>query len=65
MFSNGRVEPAPIILPNIAWTADVFLAFGIVLSMFPVGGPNPSNENTNYTVVINFAVWEVRWGIIL
>lgn len=26
----------------IAWTAIVFLAFGIMLAMFPVGGPNPT-----------------------
>lgn len=26
----------------IAWTAIVFLVFGIVLSMFPAGGPNPT-----------------------
>ena len=25
--------------------------------MFPVGGPNPSPEDMNYTVVINGAVW--------
>jgi len=41
----------------IAWTAVVFLTFGIILSMFPVGGPNPTPEEMNYTVVINGAVW--------
>ncbi|KAL9593329.1 MAG: hypothetical protein Q9219_007600 [cf. Caloplaca sp. 3 TL-2023] len=41
----------------IAWTAIVFLVFGIVLSMFPVGGPDPTRESMNYTVVINAAVW--------
>ena len=41
----------------IAWTAIVFLAFGIVLSMVPVGGPNPTPQTMNYTVVINSAVW--------
>ena len=25
--------------------------------MFPVGGPNPTAETMNYTVVINMAVW--------
>ena len=25
--------------------------------MFPVGGPNPTPQNMNYTVVINMAVW--------
>ncbi|MCJ1232492.1 GABA-specific high-affinity permease [Varicellaria rhodocarpa] len=41
----------------IAWTAIAFLVFGIFLSMFPVGGPNPTPESMNYTVVINCAVW--------
>ncbi|KAI4176659.1 MAG: hypothetical protein LQ343_000950 [Gyalolechia ehrenbergii] len=41
----------------IAWTAIVFLIFGIVLSMFPVEGPDPTPQTMNYTVVINFAVW--------
>lgn len=41
----------------IAWTAVIFLVYGIVLSMFPVGGPNPTPDAMNYTVVINCAVW--------
>ncbi|KAL8719849.1 MAG: hypothetical protein Q9225_003202 [Loekoesia sp. 1 TL-2023] len=41
----------------IAWVAIVFLVFGILLSMFPVGGPDPTSESMNYTVVINFSVW--------
>ncbi|TVY43881.1 GABA-specific permease [Lachnellula subtilissima] len=41
----------------IAWAAIVFLVFGIILAMFPVGGPNPDPESMNYTVVINMAVW--------
>ncbi|MCJ1308584.1 GABA-specific high-affinity permease [Agyrium rufum] len=41
----------------IAWVAIVFLVFGIILSMFPVGGPNPTPESMNYTVVINMAIW--------
>lgn len=28
-----------------------------MLAMFPVGGPNPTAETMNYTVVINVAVW--------
>jgi len=31
--------------------------FGIILAMFPVGGPNPTPQNMNYTVVINMTVW--------
>ena len=41
----------------IAWTAITFLVFGTVLSMFPVGGPDPDKESMNYTVVITTAVW--------
>ncbi|KAH8771349.1 gaba permease [Hyaloscypha sp. PMI_1271] len=41
----------------IAWVAIIFLVFGIVLAMFPVGGPNPTPQSMNYTVVINMAVW--------
>lgn len=50
-FYTGRLS-----IP-IAWTAIVFLVFGIVLSMIPTGGPNPTPETMNYTVVINGAVW--------
>ncbi|KAL1587702.1 hypothetical protein WHR41_03506 [Cladosporium halotolerans] len=50
-FYTGRLS-----LP-IAWVAVVFLVFGIVLSMFPSGGPGPSPDTMNYTVVINCAVW--------
>jgi hypothetical protein len=35
----------------------VFLVFGIVLAMFPVGGPDPTPAVMNYCVVINGAVW--------
>ena len=41
----------------IAWAAITFLVFGIILSMFPVGGPNPDPDGMNYTVVVNCAVW--------
>ncbi|KAJ5726882.1 hypothetical protein N7493_005909 [Penicillium malachiteum] len=41
----------------IAWIAVVYLLFGVVLSMFPTSGPNPSPANMNYTVVINGFVW--------
>jgi amino acid transporter len=41
----------------IGWTAVIFLIFGITLAMFPSGGPNPTAESMNYTVVINCAVW--------
>jgi amino acid transporter len=41
----------------IAWVAIIFLIFGITLAMFPDGGPNPTPQTMNYTVVINMAVW--------
>ncbi|KAJ5771151.1 uncharacterized protein N7511_003202 [Penicillium nucicola] len=41
----------------IASVAVVYLLFGVVLSMFPVEGPNPSASNMNYTIVINGFVW--------
>jgi amino acid transporter len=50
-FYTGRLS-----IP-IAWLAIAFLTFGIVLAMFPVGGPDPTPQTMNYTVVINMAVW--------
>lgn len=57
----------------IAWIAVVYLLFGVILSMFPTGGPSPARKsiyplitnsitnklaaNMNYTVVINGFVW--------
>jgi amino acid transporter len=41
----------------IAWAAIFFLVFGIILAMFPTGGPDPTPQTMNYTVVINMAVW--------
>ena len=51
-FYTGRLASRPI-----AWAAVLFLAYGIVLCMFPYVGPDPSPQNMNYTVVINAAVW--------
>lgn len=77
VWGQAKFKPGPFYtgrfsLP-IAWTAIVFLIFGIILAMFPVGGPNPtrkfrqtfpplilmrfSADVMNYTVVINSAVW--------
>ena len=55
-FKPGPVYTGRFSIP-LAWTAIAFLSFGIVLSMFPVGGPNPTAASNNYTVVINMAVW--------
>lgn len=50
-FYTGRLSRP------IAWIAVVYLLFGVVLSMFPTGGPNPSPADMNYTIVINGFVW--------
>ncbi|KAG9769987.1 GABA-specific permease [Exophiala dermatitidis] len=55
-FSPGPIYTGRASIP-IAWAAITFLIFGILLSMFPVGGPNPDAESMNYTCVINSAVW--------
>ncbi|PYH72794.1 putative GABA permease (Uga4) [Aspergillus vadensis CBS 113365] len=41
----------------IAIIAVLWLAFGLMLSMFPTTGPNPSPSDMNYTIVINGFVW--------
>ncbi|KAK8036269.1 GABA-specific permease [Apiospora rasikravindrae] len=51
-FYTGKRFSVPI-----AWAAAAFLLFGIVLVMFPLGGPAPALEDMNYCVVINAAVW--------
>ncbi|KIW04849.1 uncharacterized protein PV09_04031 [Verruconis gallopava] len=55
-FKPGPFYTGKLSVP-IAWTAIIFLVFGTLLSMFPVGGPNPTPQSMNYTVVINSAVW--------
>ncbi|KAL2038930.1 hypothetical protein N7G274_008270 [Stereocaulon virgatum] len=55
-FKPGPFHTGRYSIP-IAWTAIIFLVFGILLSMFPVNGPNPTPSTMNYTVVINSAVW--------
>lgn len=51
-FYTGKYFSLPI-----AWAAIIFLVFGIILAMFPDGGPDPTPQSMNYTVVINMAVW--------
>lgn len=51
-FYTGRRLSLPI-----AWAAVAFLVFGILLAMFPDGGPDPTPQSMNYTVVVNMAVW--------
>ena len=61
LWGQSKFVPGPfhtgILSVPIAWTAIIFLIFGIVLAMFPSSGPNPTPQNMNYTVVINCAVW--------
>lgn len=42
-FKPGPFHTGKMSIP-IAWTAIVFLVFGIILAMFPVGGPNPTRK---------------------
>ncbi|KAJ4397570.1 GABA-specific high-affinity permease [Gnomoniopsis smithogilvyi] len=51
-FYTGKRFSLPI-----AWAAIAFLVFGIILAMFPDGGPDPTPQTMNYTVVVNMAVW--------
>jgi len=61
IWGQKKFSPGPIYTGwasrPIAWAAVVFLMFGILLGMFPVGGPNPTAASMNYTCVINSAVW--------
>jgi amino acid transporter len=61
VWGQSRFVPGPVYTGRfskvIGWTAIVFLVFGIVLAMMPAGGPNPTAETMNYTVVVNCAVW--------
>lgn len=61
-WGRARFVPGPVYTGDalslpIAWAAVAFLAFGIVLAMFPAGGPGPAPASMNYTVVVNVAVW--------
>jgi hypothetical protein len=62
VWGRDKFAPGPFYTGDrfslpIAWAAVAFLVFGIVLAMFPDGGPNPTAESMNYTVVVNMAVW--------
>ncbi|KAF2492375.1 gaba permease [Lophium mytilinum] len=61
VWGGDKFKPGPFytgkLSKPIGWVAIVFLVFGILLSMMPVGGPNPTPQDMNYTVVINSAVW--------
>lgn len=61
VWGGAKFKPGPFYTGRMSkplgWTAIIFLIFGIVLSMMPVGGPNLTPQSMNYTVVINCAVW--------
>ncbi|KAK8137290.1 GABA-specific permease [Apiospora sp. TS-2023a] len=62
IWGRSRFKPGPFYTGRrfsvpIAWAAAAFLLFGIVLAMFPVGGPRPAPDSMNYCVVVNVAVW--------
>ncbi|KAJ5771713.1 hypothetical protein N7520_002242 [Penicillium odoratum] len=56
LFRPGEFYTGRLSTP-IAWIAVVYLVFGVVLSMFPNGGPDPAPSDMNYTIVINGFVW--------
>lgn len=55
-FTPGPFYTGRFSLP-IAWASIIFLVFSTLLAMFPDGGPNPTPQSMNYTVVINISVW--------
>lgn len=62
VWGRDKFAPGPFYTGDrfslpIAWAAVAFLVFGIVLAMIPDGGPSPTPESMNYTVVVNMAVW--------
>lgn len=51
VWGQKKFKPGPFYTGDrlsipIAWTAIVFLVFGILLSMFPVGGPDPTRKSS-------------------
>ena len=55
-FTPGPFYTGKLSKP-IAWFAVVFLIFGVLLAMFPDGGPSPTASSMNYAVVISMPVW--------
>ncbi|KAL4928711.1 putative GABA permease [Aspergillus undulatus] len=56
-FSPGAFYTGRWVSELVAGVAVVYLAFAILLCMFPTGGLGPSPDDMNYTVVINGALW--------
>ncbi|ODM19709.1 hypothetical protein SI65_04695 [Aspergillus cristatus] len=61
VWGKDRFQPGEFYMgflsKPIAIVAVVWLLFGLVLSMFPSDGPNPSPDSMNYTIVLNGFVW--------
>ncbi|EYE90503.1 putative GABA permease (Uga4) [Aspergillus ruber CBS 135680] len=61
VWGRDRFQPGEFYMgflsKPIAIVAVVWLLFGLVLSMFPSDGPNPSPDSMNYTIVLNGFVW--------
>ncbi|KAF4535389.1 Gaba permease [Lasiodiplodia theobromae] len=61
VWGQKKFKPGPFYTGKLSaplgWLAIVFLIFGIFLSMFPTGGPHPTADEMNYTVVVNSIVW--------
>ena len=50
-FKPGPFYTGDLMSVPIAWAAVIFLVFGILLSMFPVGGPDPTRKSN----LVNFS----------
>ncbi|PGH05329.1 hypothetical protein GX51_03050 [Blastomyces parvus] len=60
-WGRKKFTPGPfytgILSTPIAITALIYLAFAILLCMFPAQGPHPTAKTMNYTVVVNVTLW--------
>lgn len=61
VWGNNKFKPGPFYTGRfskpIAWISIIFLIFSTTLVMFPSGGPDPTAEEMNYSIVICAAVW--------
>ncbi|KAF2221629.1 gaba permease [Elsinoe ampelina] len=61
VWGQDKFKPGPFYMGRwsvpLAWVSIIYLVFSIVLAMFPVGGPGPTPQDMNYTVVIVAALW--------
>jgi amino acid transporter len=61
-FKPGSFNTGVLSIP-IACVAVAYLAFEILLSMFPVGGPDPTPSTMNYTVVSTRPLTSALYGM--